>query len=242
MAVSKLTQRLRAKRAKHSKNKAPKTDSAIQPSPQKSKSPYTGHEYSSKKSNARSALPRFIPFILLALAAAYLLIGNILFTKANSNRTTPNIICSGVCRLEDHDNEINECAIEPRSLLFLRIPKTASTSVLSAFREIGERKGFQLRDLPDYPPAVGGNPRKVGTVGRNVQQPAERRRFYQGVMTIIALQVCPVLHCILIRVHCIEPLLHPPSLLILTSFLMSFVFNVERPPSQKCLVRSPLSP
>lgn len=44
---------------------------------------------------------------------------------------------------------------EPSAVLFLRVPKTATSAVSNAFRKVNRWRRFDLVELPEFPPAVG---------------------------------------------------------------------------------------
>ena len=54
--------------------------------------------------------------------------------------------CAGVCAL-DNDQRSHPCRpIDPSRLVFMRIPKTGSSSVFAMLKEFSERKWFAVRE------------------------------------------------------------------------------------------------
>ena len=75
--------------------------------------------------------------------------------------------CEGICDLSlyplstvQHNNHFALCGpIDPSLIFYVRIMKTASTRFMSLLEnEIRPKKGFGLRETPDYPGAVAQSP------------------------------------------------------------------------------------
>jgi len=198
MALTKLAQRHQAKKAKQKLAQAASPPPS--PSPSKPRSSTTPpppisilfnfiNWFSSKKTSFLLTIAIFSPL--------YFLTGIYIFRKLfHSALTSPASTCRGICTLPTPPpSQFDSCA--PRdssSLLFLRIPKTGSTHFLSVASTLSKnRKGFRLSNLPDYPPAVAGYSGRVVSEHSDVGglppvEAKERKKYYQGVMTKIAVE------------------------------------------------------
>ncbi len=105
--------------------------------------------------------------------------------------------CLGVCSLqptyyeEPRDNNyFNSCEPkDPMTVFFLRVPKCASTRFMTLTEIVRTRKGFMIEEFPDFPEAVAAaSDEEKWDPNRIVISEAEKRKFYNGVMTKIGLQ------------------------------------------------------
>ena len=103
-----------------------------------------------------------------------------LTTPPNANNKTADLLF-----------KFNKCnARDPYSVLFLRVPKSASTMFLTLAERVRSRKGFKSSAFPDFGDAVMGPNDKPYDPRDDLATPSrtlERERFYRGVTTKIGL-------------------------------------------------------
>jgi hypothetical protein len=111
---------------------------------------------------------------------------------------TSNGMCSGVCSLPAADYEPplsppnvfpETCApLDPLSIFFLRIPKSATTRFLTITERIRRYKGFRTNEFPDLPDAVAASRDVAEWDARKLSMnPKEKEKFYKGVMAKVGL-------------------------------------------------------
>ncbi|GMI24778.1 hypothetical protein TrCOL_g8038 [Triparma columacea] len=96
--------------------------------------------------------------------------------------------CHGVCKVKGgligRNNDFLDCVPrDPHSVLFLRIPKSASTRFLTLAERVKKRKGFLSGDFPDHKDAVMGPVAKVWNPRDSLvkKDDEEIAKYYRGV-------------------------------------------------------------
>ena len=124
---------------------------------------------SSLLGDSPSVTPRQI-LILLILAIPFSIFGifafRILAKSSDFIQSSDSVICRGVCFISppkhtnthNPNNDFASCAPrDPMSVLYLRVPKAASTRFMTVVGRLRAKKGFMEEEFPDYREAVMGS-------------------------------------------------------------------------------------
>ena len=140
----------------------------------------------------------FVVFPFFALLGVFTF--RLLSGPSPSAPSNGGVYCTGTCSLPspppsvaatNPSNSFDRCeARDPMSVMFLRVPKAASTRFLTlAGRVKTDKKGFMMEEFFDYRDAVMGSSEgsDLWDIKRLITTPLEKEKYFKGVMAKVGI-------------------------------------------------------